>query len=438
MATYFVRSGAGGANDGSSWANAFTSLVTAVAAPRTAGDTFYVADDHLEQTASLTLAPAGTYTSPQIILCVTNGSTPTAADIVDAYGGLTTCAILQSTTTTNLTINGVAHWQGIKFIGGASGASGGQISFGGSGKSTFENCSFQIVPTGTTSIRPAASTVTRTVWKRCSVKLAANTQSIGSGGGQFDWFGGKLETGSLTNSNGLFTTSALRVEGVDFTEITLANYELGTGYQLAFDQILRGCALSSNTASVKVYEGAPNGDCSEITLAHTHNSGNYNHEKWMYVGKQQIETTIIRTGGSSDGTQGVAWKITTTANCKFHRPFKSLPIVGFHDAEDSAITVTVEGVWTGGVLPKNDEIWMEVQYFGDGTTPLFSTASDGKATVLTTSADQTTSSETWGGGTTKFKLECTFTPAQKGEFAAHIYVGAASATVYIDPMVIVS
>ena len=47
MAIYYVYSGAGGSNNGSSWANAFTTLTTAFAT-EVAGDTLYVAHDHAE------------------------------------------------------------------------------------------------------------------------------------------------------------------------------------------------------------------------------------------------------------------------------------------------------------------------------------------------------------------------------------------------------
>ena len=47
MAIYYVYSGAGGSNNGSSWANAFTTLTTAFVT-EVAGDTLYVAHDHVE------------------------------------------------------------------------------------------------------------------------------------------------------------------------------------------------------------------------------------------------------------------------------------------------------------------------------------------------------------------------------------------------------
>ena len=50
MAIYYVYSGAAGAGTGADWANAYTTLTTAVSG-KAAGDVFYIAHDHAESTA---------------------------------------------------------------------------------------------------------------------------------------------------------------------------------------------------------------------------------------------------------------------------------------------------------------------------------------------------------------------------------------------------
>ena len=60
---------------------------------------------------------------------------------------------------------------------------------------------------------------------------------------------------------------------------------------------------------------------------------------------------------------------------------------------------------------------------------------DGKADLLATAANQTSSSETWGGSTTKFKLAVTFTPQQEGlDLRARESARRRRATFYIDPL----
>ena len=83
MASYYVYSGAGGAADGSSWANAYTTMALALASGKVAGDIFYLAHDHNESTgASVTLTFPGTAASPNKVLCVNRaGSVPPVAAI---------------------------------------------------------------------------------------------------------------------------------------------------------------------------------------------------------------------------------------------------------------------------------------------------------------------------------------------------------------------
>ena len=138
------------------------------------------------------------------------------------------------------------------------------------------------------------------------------------------------------------------------------------------------------------------------------------------------ETTIVRTGGASDGTTPIAWKIVTTANCTYSLPFECPPIAIWNDTTGSAVTATVEGIWGGGAVPHDDEIWLDVEYLGDASSPQGSFVNDGKADLLTTAANQTSSSETWGGSTTKFKLAVTFTPQQKGWVYARVKCAKAS------------
>jgi len=77
MASYYIWSGATGSANGTSWANAYTTLTTAFSG-KVAGDVFYVAQDHLEATAAaVTLTTAGTSANPSKVICVDRaGSVP--------------------------------------------------------------------------------------------------------------------------------------------------------------------------------------------------------------------------------------------------------------------------------------------------------------------------------------------------------------------------
>ena len=57
----------------------------------------------------------------------------------------------------------------------------------------------------------------------------------------------------------------------------------------------------------------------------------------------------------------------TTANCNYSLPFECPPIAIWNDTTGSAVTATVEGIWGGGAVPLDDEIWLDVEYLGDAS-----------------------------------------------------------------------
>ena len=94
----------------------------------------------------------------------------------------------------------------------------------------------------------------------------------------------------------------------------------------------------------------------------------------------------------------LSWKIVTTANCTYSMPFETQPIVLWNDTVGTPITATVEGIWGGGTLPNDDEIWLEVEYLADSSSRA-SFVHDGKANLLATPTAQTTSGAVWGAPT---------------------------------------
>jgi len=175
----------------------------------------------------------------------------------------------------------------------------------------------------------------------------------------------------------------------------------------------------------------------EVDLIRSGASGvNYTIYRHRISGLLTEETTIVRTGGASDGTTPLAWKIVTTANCSYSMPFECPPIAIWNDTTGSAVTATVEGI--AAALPTDQEVWLDVEYLGDASSPQGSFVDDGKVDLIATAANQTSSAETWGGSTAAFKCAVTFTPQQKGWIYARVRIGKASSTVYVDPLCILS
>jgi len=253
----------------------------------------------------------------------------------------------------------------------------------------------------------------------------------------FSWNGGSVfgsvfPTGLLKGfqGGGIFI-----FEGIDFSALGSGKTLVPTTTQVSRFH-LKDCKLN---ASVTVAATPSSPGTNEVTIARCDSGGtNYRTEKYQYMGTQTVETTIVRTGGATDGTTAIAWKIVTTANSEWVMPFEALPIAIWNDTTGSSVTLTVYGVWGGGAVPNNDEVWMDVEYLGASGNPQGSFISASKASNLAAGSALTSDSSTWGGSTTKFKMSVTFTPQQKGSIYVYVKAAKVSSTFYIDPRPVLS
>lgn len=436
MAIYYVYSGAGGSNNGSSWANAFTTLTTAFAT-EVAGDTLYVAHDHAESTAAtITLTSSGVSTNITKIICVNRAGSvpPVSAD-------RRTTAQVSTTGASAINLAGFAHYDGIIFSAG-TGASLANINAPSQNGHAlrFDNCSLRLGNTNTGSRIQFGGISVNSAW----VELNNTTISFGVTN-QLIVVNGVLKWRNTpsallgTISTTLFTPQNDRggeVEciGVDFSAAGSGKTIVGSLSSVNAQKFkLIDCKLDAAVTKSAV-PGARGAQ--EIDFIRSGSAGvNYTIHSHRMSGVLTEETTIVRTGGASDGTTTIAWKIVTTADCMYSLPFECPPIAIWNDTTGSAVTATVEGIWGGGAVPNDDDVWLDVEYLGDASSPQGSFVNDGKADLLASAAAQTSSSETWGGSTTKFKLAVSFTPQQKGWLYARVKCAKASSTFYIDPLV---
>lgn len=439
MANVYVRSGAAGAGTGADWANAFTTLAAAAAA-KAAGDIFWVSEDQAEtQASAMTITFPGTIANPNFVYCVNHGGSvpPVSAD-------LRTTATVTTTGTSNLTINGSVYCYGVAFSCGTGIGNSSMFLNGGSAQ-IYEACGFALAGTSASAILYTTSGAAGeyTLWKNCTVQFGATGQVLGVRG-RFVWkgtssaiLGATLPTNLLQGIAGY--AAHITVEGVDLSALgsgkTLWTVSGATNCQCYF----KDCKLGASVAVA----AAPNSLGQAVFLVRCDSGAtNYRSEAYLYNGTETTETTIVRTGGASDGTTAQSRKIATTANSKWVRPFEALPVRIWNDGVSRNVTVTLSGTWNQGAVPNNDDIWLEVEYLGSSSSPQGSFANNTKSDNLAASAALPADAvSVWGGGGSgagwsPFTLTVTLNspqPLQRGYIYLYVKAAKASSTFYIDP-----
>lgn len=444
MADIYVRSSDGNnADNGSTWALAKATIAGA-AAIAAAGDTVYVSDNHSESTAgAITITWAGTIANPIKLLCVDDAGDPQPPT------ALATTAQVATTVNNGISLHGSLYTYGITFTAGNS-TGNPSINLGQTDghSQLWESCNFYIGSTGASGfIRNGGNGNGNVVrWVNCNVKFGNAGQRIYMTDSRLDWRGGGIAAGGTSPVALLrvITTGAgvARLTGVDLSQasasINITDQVAATAGMLVQ---LVGCLLPSSWSGVLI--GSTPVPSSRVEMVYTDSANtNYRYALSDGYGDVTSETTIVRTGGASDGTTPISHKMVTAARVKY----PSSVLVGpdmtvWNETTGSAMTLTVE-VITDNVTLNDDECWVEVDYLGASGSSLGSRITDAKADVMASAAAQASSSVTWTttGLTTptKQKLAVTFTPQKKGPIIARVALVKASTTVYVDPVITLS
>lgn len=410
-----------------------------------AGNSFFVASEHAETRATAdTITFPGTAASPNLVYCVTKTTLPPVS------ANLTTGGSILTTVASDIVYNGFAYFYGLTIACG-SGSSNANLLFSNLVATglIFDTCTLKLVGSnaasrmvvGNNNPTNADQVVT---FKNTTVQFANASQGIVLGAGKFSWErtasaiqGATLPTTLITTAS---TTQAGRaiLEGVDLSALASGKTLVGATADPQLI-ILKDCRLG---ASVTVAAAPTGWSGAEVIVIRADSSGtNYRHEKYTYTGTQTVDTTIIRTGGATDGTTVLSWKVVSTANSRWVLPFECIPITQWIDSTGSH-TVTVYGTTTGGGVPKDDEIWIDAVYLKDSGDPLGGFQTTTKADNLAASAatNNSADSSTWAGGGAGngFKIVSpSFTVNQKGYVTVYVKVAKATATYYIDPLLTV-
>lgn len=377
-------------------------------------------------------------------MCVNRAGSvpPVSADLRTTATITTTAANALSIASTGATST---FFYGIIFSSG-SGANAINLAVGNSPSPSFvslKNCALQLGGTTGGNIIFGASTVgvsTQVSLDNTTMQFASTSAGIFVRLCELTWrntanaiTGATLPTTLVQNSSAAGTVILL--EGIDLSALG-AGKTLVAVIAAPANYIFKDCKLGASV-TIAATPTAPGGGRSSLIRCDSGDT-NYRTEKYRYEGTQTVETTIVRSGGASDGTTPISWKIITTANSKRHLPFEALPISIWNETVGSPITLTIEGIWGGGAVPTNADVWMDVEYLGTSGFPIGSFATSGPADQLAAGTNLSAGSGTWGGSTTKFKLEKTVTPQEKGPLTVYVKAALASSVLFIDPKITVT
>ena len=437
MADIYVRSTDGSDSDnGSTWGLAKATLVGA-AAIDAAGDAIYLSQSHAESGGAVVAVFAGTMANPVKIIAGNDSAEPPIA--------VSAASLISSS---SITLSGSYYLYGLTLQAATSILPNAQSA---SNSVTLDHCS--LITTGTTaggffSIGSANNFTQKAVLLDCTYKFSGSSNIGCATAGVVEIKGGSFVSGTSTPSAGVFggandrTGSRLLIDGLDMTNLASTVNIFRTFVSPGLFQIRNSKLPASWSGSLCNATPLATGQRFEM---HNCDSGDTNYRLWVqeYSGSIKTETTLVRTGGASDGTTGYSLVMATTANANASvAPLVSPEVSIWNDTTGGSKTVTVEILHDSATNLTDGEIWLEVQYLGTSGAPLGSFISDAKADILATAADQSASSETWTttgmSNPNTQKLSVTFTPQEKGYIQAKVYLAKASKTVYVDPKLTVA
>ena len=393
MAVIYLRSTDGSdASDGLTWANAKATLAAALTAAG-AGGTVYVSDAHAEtQASAMTLTSPGTADSPVTVLCVDDTGDP------EPPTALATTATISTTGASSITLGaGYTFGYGFKLQAGSAANSASILSQTTGTFWSLSNCGLTLNNTSVASLIRvgAGSIVHRLILMDCTLTFGAAGQAFRVDGSRVRIAGGSVAgtaPTTLINGGTATQTSTIELVGVDLSL-------LGSGNNI-FGQVSKNTAVDCKLGSSVTLCSASftTRDDGQTTFINSDSADtNYRYYSKNYEGEVFHETTIVRTGGASDGTTPISRKMTSSANSKFYAPLIASPITAWNDTSGSSKTITVEIISFGAAKLTDAETWITVEYLGTSGFPIASFSNDRAADILATPADQATSTATWIG-----------------------------------------
>jgi hypothetical protein len=445
MADVFVWSGAGGAADGSSWGDAYLTLMKdwGAEAGFTPGTDFvYVRSTHDEDTAATVTVTGSTAEGtldPVRILCVTGNDTGTDP------GTLTTGAIVRTNGTAfDINICEKLYIYGVSFL------SDDDIFLGPTTTDhdlTLEECRLELVGTSTTDYiywghgSLGFATVIRLI--DTDTDFGSTGQSFRSRLGKVEISGGSIlaDVTDLFDANGVYNFEG-KIRNADLSIVSgnlVGSIGIGACFSLSFER----CKLHANATLVNAATDVPGQNISfHLCQSGVDNDPAYQMKHYTYQGTVELDTARYRTGGATDQerTNPYSWSMDTSAGSnviELYEPLESPPIAGWTDG-DASTAHTYRIYIASGATLQNDEVWVDLIGPTSADTSSLGERLTTRPDPLTAPANITTDAvSTWNGADvgTEQQIDITYTPDKPGPIVARVYCAKPSERVSIDPKV---
>jgi hypothetical protein len=322
------------------------------------------------------------------------------------------------------------------------------VSMGNVTESTFINCTFWLNHTNSSRYLLTANSNSAEVclvFKNCTFRFGHTSQGCLFSSGVFKFIGGGIHASSsqVTSLITGYSHSVITIEDFDLSPLSSTFHITNMNYTGKCRVV--NSKLPANWSGRVMTGLSEDANLQYGELINSDNTNtNYRYLKHSHGAATcviQSETTIVRTGGATNGTTPISLKgVTDSSYATTQFPIIFPPIIKWNSVTGRQLTATIELITNNNITLTDTNFWIELSYLGTSGLPLGLFASSGP--TFLNAANLTSSSATWvTTGLTnpiKQKVSLSFTPQMAGFVSIVAYFGRASTTTYVDPYITIT
>lgn len=360
MADVFIDSNAAGANDGTSWTDAYNAGTqadwsSAATDAATAGDRIIVADVNAtvcSSNFSVTVNANHTQDDPlKIIVSDVVGST-TVTPVTDY--GTSGNGEIDGNASNDIQFNGFAYIHGLRFVNMDS-----SIWDGGANSCmTYEKCLWDMNKAASAEeLRLSNGGKVTLIDTDINMQTQAHSINMTLDAGSIQMIGGSIATDS--NVTNIFEVTSARSghilgTGIDCTSINASTDMVQTGVVEGFNALFEDCNWPA-TMPTLYGSTVTNLGTFDYIIA----SGDQHEISAFYRnGTVLHETTIRRADGADTGSQTYSIKFESTSSTRRSNPLRHLLAIA-NPGDLDTLTIKAHFAQNSGGALDNDEIWIE-------------------------------------------------------------------------------